>query len=839
MESMVAFARIWTIALIFALSLVPLVHADQGILMFVFGSSSQEGARQSARAAASTARHWLQTAGNVVELRRAGSPDAQRIEASMSARDLEQAFNDMAFAARDSDPPSFLISLDAAAQGAALYPGTRIVVAALNSPPFSSDAEQALERLAAACRTASVRILVLDVAEGSKSVPNPALNMLATKTGGRWLNQARALDPNVATIVTMLASDPAESTLAKPATAKPVEIAESAPPLPGAIPRYEIPIHIRFTRTSGTGSVSSSMLDHEADFGQTAVLISSSGAATLGSGAGEVSYAANDSNAPLQGMVTVESPLNALKYDLDDNSGTYQGRARLTATVRNAKGAAIWSGRKEILIHGPARKLDARRQGSMFFMRGVSLPGQGPFTLEAKVEDLVAGTSGVVQVPLRTSANAPGLVASDAMVVRPFKGSADKFEADQVLAYEGEALSPVLDPVFRAEDPIDLQVYLVLYPDIHGSPLDLSMEILHDGHVVARLPLQFKNPLSSEAREGASSRIGGRAQNMSGGQAKEFPYLVNMKGAKFSPGDYKGVISIRQAKTVIKRTVAFRVTGNGATQLVEIAGTHKASPGPADDAEYADVVLPEIEPATVDSSGLKMRAEEQKRLWDEAASNAVGYLDHLPNFRCLQETHRFTAPAKTPDQLKEADSYKDDLAYEDGKERYRTIEVNGVKADTSPTNLGIHSRNEFGSMLRGLFDADVAATYKWAGRAMAMGVLCQVFDVQVSKPKSNFILHYGGRREHVGYTGRVFIDEETGMVRRLTIQGIGLPKDFGLQSPAFSLDYGMVRIGADDYLLPLRSVLQLRHTKSFVRNETVFRGYRKFDAESEIKFQND
>jgi hypothetical protein len=33
-------------------------------------------------------------------------------------------------------------------------------------------------------------------------------------------------------------------------------------------------------------------------------------------------------------------------------------------------------------------------------------------------------------------------------------------------------------------------------------------------------------------------------------------------------------------------------------------------------------------------------------------------------------------------------------------------------------------------------------------------------------------------------------------------------------------------------------VLQLRHTKAFVRNETVFRGYRKFDAESEIKFQN-
>lgn len=232
-----------------------------------------------------------------------------------------------------------------------------------------------------------------------------------------------------------------------------------------------------------------------------------------------------------------------------------------------------------------------------------------------------------------------------------------------------------------------------------------------------------------------------------------------------------------------------------------------------------------------------MHEEDQKQLWDAAAKNAMGYLDHLPNFLCVQETHRFTAHVKTPEQLKEADSYKDELVYEDGKERYRRIEINGVRAEYASTdNRGIYSRNEFGSLLRGLFDPDVAASYKWAGRAMAMGVLCQVFEIQVSQPKSNFVLHYADRREPVAYSGRVFIEDETGMVRRLTIQGTGLPKDFGLQSPSMSLDYGIVKIGQGDYLLPLRSTLQLRHAKVFVRNETVFRGYRKFEAESQINF---
>ena len=265
------------------------------------------------------------------------------------------------------------------------------------------------------------------------------------------------------------------------------------------------------------------------------------------------------------------------------------------------------------------------------------------------MEDLVAGTTGVIQTPVRVGRNAPGLVASDALVVRPFKGSADKFEADEVLSYEGEALSPVLDPVFRAEAPIDLQVYLRLYPDIHDAPLDLSMEVLNDGHVVARMPLPFKSGLANNAREGASSKIAGRVENITGGQSKEFPYLVNLKGAKFPPGDYQGVISIRQSKRVIKRVVAFKVVGNASAAPVDIAGASNPA-ARRDQEENAEVALPDIEPATVDSSGLKMAPEEQKRLWNEAAQNAMGYLSRLPNFRCTQETHRISS--KRPTRLR-------------------------------------------------------------------------------------------------------------------------------------------------------------------------------------------
>src|ERR1017187_396931 len=805
----------------------PGLHAEQGLLTFVFGPSSPEAAQQSARAAAATARHWVQNAGGVVELRRSGSPDVQRIDAATGAKDVDQAFGDAVQATRAADPSAFLITLDSAAQAAATHSGTRVVVAVLNSPSFSSDGERALEHLGEICQAHGVRVLVLDVAEGAKTIPNAALKALAAKSGGAWMRQAKDLGPQVAMV-----TPPDEPTL-PPTPPAPVEAAakaaEATPSTPGAAPKSEIPVLIRFMRTAGTGSTSESITNHEADFGTTATLIKADGTSAGGGGSMEVAFAPSDPNAPLQGLVTVESPLKALKFDMDDNTGTYQARARITAIVRNVKGAAIWTGRKEVNVRGPAQKLKERREGSMFFMRAVTLVGQGPFTLEANVEDLLGHTTGVIQTPLRVGRNAPGLVATDAVVVRPLKASADKFEADQVLSYDGEALSPVLDPVYRSDRPVDLQIYLRLYPDIHSDPLKLSMEVLNEGRVVARMALPFKSGLANSAREGGMSGN----SNIVGGQAKEFPYLVNLKGAKFPAGDYQSIISIQQGDRVIRRLVPFKVTGNSAAAPVETANGPRVPAAATDDAEAASVVLPDIEPATIDSSGLKMRLEDQKEHWDAAAKNAMGYLDQLPNFRCIQETHRFTAPAKTPDQLKEADSYKDELIFEDGKERYQRLESGGVKADHAPVeNSGIRSRNEFGSLLRGLFDPKVGASYRWAGRSMALGVLCQVFEFEVAKAKSNFVLHYGNDVQAVAYHGRAFIDDETGMVRRLTIEGTGLPKDFGLQSPSLSLDSGMVELGEDDYLLPLLSILQLRNAKVFVRNESVFRGYRRFQAEN-------
>lgn len=766
------------------------VRAEDFSLTVLFGPGFEATARKGAQAAAMASHHWLTTTNATVELRRAGSLDGQPVAAGSTQEAMEQAFTDAALQARAVDPAAFLTSLDAAVQAARLRPGTRILIAVLNSPPLSSDMERTVGHLTELCWAGGVHVLVLDMGQrGAKAVPS-ALETLAKNTGGRWVRHEGDLQSSLEAVKKTAKTAPppaAAAAVAPPPAAAPTPPTSAAPATvpAAATEQSEIPVYAGFIRTTAAASPGTS----------------SAGAAGL-----------------MRGVVMAEVPVSELKFQTDEAAGTYLARATIFVVVRDAKNAPVWSGQKEMYIHGLLKGLGWRRQGSLFFMREINLPATDGLTIDVKVQDLLANSTGRIRTPLRAAPTAQGLLASDVLFVRPFKAAADKIDADQVFSYNGETLSPVLDPRFPSGEDLDLQLYLFLYPDAHGAAPEMSLDLAHDGHAVAHMPMQFKSKPSDAAPDGQPNAI---------------PYLANVKRAQLAAGNYEAVVNIRQGATAITRHAPFRLM----TGVPNAVAATPANAGKHDGAVDGAVAMPEIEPATIDSSGLAMAKEEQKRLWDAAAANAHEYSARLPNFRCTRETHRFSGLAAKPELIKETKSFRGELTYEDGHETYRIIQIDGNKADAELSDVnGVRSRGEFGSLLMGLFDKDVNATYKWAGRAMAMGVLCQVFEFSVPRSHSNLTMTFNKRAEAAAYTGRVFIDEETSLVRRITMVGSELPKDFALQAPTFSLEYGMVRIGTEDYLLPLRSVMQVNQYKLLVRNESVFREYRRFEASSGIKF---
>ncbi len=311
-------------------------------------------------------------------------------------------------------------------------------------------------------------------------------------------------------------------------------------------PETTIPVFTRFIRTSMTGTLSSSTVSRQ-DITTGEV---GTGANTV---QGERLYDSNELSTPMRGALIVEAPLSALKFVIE--KGNYLARARVTATALDGNGRAVWSEHKEFTVSGKQSKLETRRQGSLFFVRGVTLPAGSDYTVEGKVEDLQAGVTGTARNPFKPSGGAPGISASDGLFVRKFDTSVDKFEADQVFSFEGNAFSPVLDPVFPAGREFGMQLFFIIYPDLKGARPEMSLELMSNGRAVAKGALPFKNKLSEPA-------LDGRATNFAATErAHEFPYLADMKFNQLPAGDYQAVITVSQGRSTITRSVPFKVAG--------------------------------------------------------------------------------------------------------------------------------------------------------------------------------------------------------------------------------------------------------------------------------------
>lgn len=248
----------------------------------------------------------------------------------------------------------------------------------------------------------------------------------------------------------------------------------------------------------------------------------------------------------MNGLLMVEAPIGALEFD------NYQARVRLTQVVRNREGKVVWQAKKDVTLKSSSRRIEERRSGNICYLRELKLPA-GHYALEGKVEDLVSGKSAEATEALRASDNLPGFALSDAMFVRKLDDSVDKFEADQVLSYDGTALAPMLEPVFRANAPMDVQIYFVIYPDPRGAPPRISLEIRRDGQAVGRSEIPFTDSVAS------SIAGGGQGMDMKGEQKHEFPFLAKIVRATFEAGQYEAHVTVRQGDNAVTRIVPFRV----------------------------------------------------------------------------------------------------------------------------------------------------------------------------------------------------------------------------------------------------------------------------------------
>jgi hypothetical protein len=224
----------------------------------------------------------------------------------------------------------------------------------------------------------------------------------------------------------------------------------------------------------------------------------------------------------------------------------------------------------------------------------------------------------------------------------------------------------------------------------------------------------------------------------------------------------------------------------------------------------------------------------------EKARNAVGsFSETLPDYLCQEQMARFQSDTPkvswTP-----LDVVSMELVYENGKERYRNLQINGkaAKAQRMEDLAGSWSTGEFASVLLDLFSPATAADFHYRHTSRNGGREAYLYDFAVDHDHSHWQIHMASQSILPAYKGSIWIDKETARILRIEMQAVHLPEEFPLDQIEMATDYEFIRIAEREFLLPVHSenLMCQRGTTMCSHNVIDFRNYHKYSGEATIEF---
>jgi hypothetical protein len=222
----------------------------------------------------------------------------------------------------------------------------------------------------------------------------------------------------------------------------------------------------------------------------------------------------------------------------------------------------------------------------------------------------------------------------------------------------------------------------------------------------------------------------------------------------------------------------------------------------------------------------------------QAREAAEDFTAELPDFVVQQLTARYyssTVPAK----WRALDVVSAEVVSVNGKEEYRNISRNGKRTRQPIETTGSWSTGEFVTTLQDVLSPITAAEFVKRAENRIANRPAYVYDFRVQPTGSHWkIIAQDGSSETPAYKGTIWIDKESGRVLRIEQRTSAFSPNFQFDNAESTLDYDFVSIEGERYLLPVRSenLSCSRGSLSCTRNQINFRNYRKFEAQSEIKF---
>jgi hypothetical protein len=257
----------------------------------------------------------------------------------------------------------------------------------------------------------------------------------------------------------------------------------------------------------------------------------------------------------------------------------------------------------------------------------------------------------------------------------------------------------------------------------------------------------------------------------------------------------------------------------------------------------AKPVLPEAKPTPIPPP----TSEEQAAIIDEVRQYALDYSKNLPDYICTEVIRRYAAPhpgtrgggppGSEPTWYLQ-DTLTNKLSYFEQKEEYKLILINNNVTTQDYKNLGgATTTGDFGSMMRQIFEPSTEARFEWDHWGTLRGRLTLVFAYHVEQSRSQWHINWDRKLDIIpSYRGLIYVDKDTHMVTRVTLEATEIPADFPIHAAETKLDYDFQDISGHTFLLPLKASTTMSSAEYLTKNDEEFRVYRKYSAESDIKF---
>jgi len=289
---------------------------------------------------------------------------------------------------------------------------------------------------------------------------------------------------------------------------------------------------------------------------------------------------------------------------------------------------------------------------------------------------------------------------------------------------------------------------------------------------------------------------------------------------------------------MVRRDSASADDDGGPPKLKRGKPAPKASSSAQDDDTAEVASLP---PAPEQRVPTPSPANSRQQFVEKAREVAATFLEGLPNYVCQEVVTRYVSETRVP-SWNVIDVVSGDMVWEEGKESYRNITINGKASKKPPEDSGAWSTGEFGTILAALFSPGTKANFKYVEDATIARLPASVYDFAVVRLRSAWNVHTPGQYINAPYKGSVWIDKQSAHALRIEMQAKDIPTEFPLVNVETAVDYEYVTLGTPEkFLLPVHAEILScdRGSNECGRNVIEFRNYHKFTGESTIKFGED